>query len=66
MPASMETVTGATGGASGGASSEAAGLAPFQVQFIKNMIEDSLEEFKYVSGTSVDAYILLEERAVRT
>lgn len=30
-----------------GASSDTAGMLPFQVQFIKNLIDESLDEFRY-------------------
>ena len=30
-----------------GTSSDTAGMLPFQVQFIKNLIDESLDEFRY-------------------
>ena len=31
----------------GGGTNNAAGMLPFQVQFIKNLIDESLDEFRY-------------------
>ena len=57
--AAMTTVTRAadTVPSASGVTAESAGLQPFQVQFIKNMIEDSLDEFKYDHWTCVHVVV---------
>ena len=55
--AAMTTVTRTADTAASGVTAQSAGLQPFQVQFIKNMIEDSLDEFKYDHWTCVHVVV---------